>query len=272
MASSSTSKAKLKAKSTTKSAPRVRAKPQAKAKRPIVSFPAEGLRFLRQLKRNNNRDWFQANKETYERAVKAPMQELVIAIGEAFRRFAPEMVADPKLSVYRIYRDTRFSKDKTPYKTHVAAIFPVRGLPKHSGPGLYFHISPEEVLIAGGIYMPEPEVVRAVRQQIAEHPKRFLAIVEARSFRKSFGELEGEQLRSMPKGFSPDHLAAKYLRYKQFLFGEQHPAALAEKPRFLPAIVSCFEKGMPLIRFLKQAAEKAAPQSAERERPDRVLF
>ena len=266
MASSSASKAKLKAKSTTKSAPRV--------KRPAAIFPAEGLRFLRQLKRNNNRDWFQANKETYERAVKAPMQELVIAIGEAFRRFAPEMVADPKVSVYRIYRDTRFSKDKTPYKTHVAAIFPVRGLPKHAGPGLYFHIALDEVLIGGGIYMPEPELVRAVRQQIAEHPKRFLAIVEARSFRKSFGELEGEQLRSMPKGFPADHPAAKYLRYKQFLFGEQHPASLAGTPRFLPAIVSCFEKGMPLIRFLKEPAAKAASQSAERQsaRPDRILL
>src|SRR5262249_3190416 len=108
--------------------------------------------------------------------------------------------------------------------------------------------------------------------QIAEHPKQFAAIVEAKSFRKSFGELEGEQLRSMPKGFSPDHPAAKYLRYKQFLFGEQHPASLATTPRLLPAILSCFERGMPLIPFLKRAAEKAAAESAEHQRPDRVLF
>jgi uncharacterized protein (TIGR02453 family) len=221
-------------------------------------FPPEGLSFLRQLKRNNNRDWFQANKETYERAVKAPMAELVFAIGEAFRRFAPEMVADPRVSIYRIYRDTRFSKDKTPYKTHVAAVFPVRGLPKHSGPGLYFHIAPEEVLIGGGIYMPEPELVRAVRQHIAEHPKQFLAIVEAKSFRKSFGELEGERLQSMPKGFPPDHPAAKYLRYKQFLFGEEHAPSLAATPRLLPAILGCFEKGMPLIRFLKEPAQRVS--------------
>src|SRR5690242_160835 len=107
--------AKSKAKSKTKSAPRSKVQLKARSKPVAAGFPAEGLRFLRQLKRNNNRDWFQANKETYERAVKAPMQELVIAIGEAFRRFAPEMVADPKVSVYRIYRDTRFSKDKTPY-------------------------------------------------------------------------------------------------------------------------------------------------------------
>ena len=229
------------------------------------NFPAAGLRFLRQLKRNNNRDWFQAHKEEYEQAVKGPMAELVLAIGEALGRFAPEMVADPKRSIYRIYRDTRFSPDKTPYKTHVAAVFPVRGLPKHSGPALYFHIAPEEVLIGGGIYMPEPELLRAVRQHIAAHPKRFLAIVEGRAFQKAFGELEGERLKTTPKGFSADHPAAKYLRYKQFLFGEEHPASFATTPRLLPAIVKCFERGMPLLRFLKEPAARASEQFSARE-------
>jgi len=147
------------------------------------------------------------------------MAEMVRNLGQAFRRFAPEMVADPRVSIYRIYRDTRFSRDKTPYKTQVAAVFPVRGLPKNSGPGLYFHISPEEVLIGGGIYMPEPDLLRSVREQIAAHPKQFLAIVEGREFRKAFGELEGEQLKTAPKGFPAEHSAARYLRHKQFLFG-----------------------------------------------------
>src|SRR3989338_1021464 len=190
-------------------------------------FPPAALSFLSDLRKHNDRRWFQAHRDTYEQCVKAPMVEMILRIGEAFARFAPEMVADPKISLYRIYRDTRFSPDKSPYKTQVAAVLPVRGLPKNSGPGLYFHISPEEVLIGGGIYMPEPELLRAVRQQIAAHPKKFLAIVEGREFRKAFGELEGEQLKTVPKGFSPDHAAARYLRYKQFLFGEEHPATIA---------------------------------------------
>lgn len=214
--------------------------------------------FLRQLKRNNNRDWFQAQRDSYERHVKAPMVEIVLAIGEAFRRFAPEMVAEPRVSIYRIYRDTRFSPDKTPYKTQAAAVFPVRGLPKSSGPGLYFHISPEEVLIGGGIYMPEAKLLRCVRERIAVQPQRFLAIVEGRDFRKAFGQLEGEQLKTAPKGFPSEHIAARYLRYKQFLFGEEHPASLATTPRLLPTILRCFEHGMPLIRFLKQPAMRAA--------------
>ncbi|MBI3933849.1 MAG: DUF2461 domain-containing protein [Acidobacteria bacterium] len=231
----------------------------------LGGFPREGVAFLRQLKRNNNRDWFQSHKEAYERLVRAPMEEMVLSIGEAFRRIAPEMVADPRVSIYRIYRDTRFSKDKTPYKTHVAAVFPVRGLPKNSGPGLYFHVSPEEVLIGGGIYMPEPELLRAVREQIAAHPKKFLAIVEGTQFRKAFGELEGEQLKTNPKGFTPNHEAIRYLRYKQFLFGEEHPAALAMTPRLLPTILKCFEKGMPLIRFMSEPAARVVSSSARQK-------
>ena len=233
----------------------------SKSARGFAGFPKEGLAFLRQLKRNNNREWFQANKQSFEQFVKAPMEELVLAIGDRLRKAAPEIVADPKVSIYRIYRDTRFSKDKSPYKTHVAAVFPTRGLSKHSGPGFYFHISPDELLMGGGIYMPEPEVLRAVRESIAAHPKKFLAIVEGASFRKAFGELEGEQLKSAPKGFSADHSASKYLRYKQFLFGETYPPEVALTPRLLPALLKCFEGGLPLMRFLAAPAKTVASQS-----------
>jgi uncharacterized protein (TIGR02453 family) len=227
--------------------------------------PKEGLAFLRQLKRNNNREWFQANRDSFERFVKAPMEELVLAVGEALRRTAPEIVAEPRTSIYRIYRDTRFSRDKSPYKTQVAAVFPTRGLSKHSGPGFYFHISTEELLVGGGIYMPEPEVLRAVREHIAAHPKKFLSIVEGAHFRRAFGEMEGEQLKSAPKGFSPDHPAAKYLRYKQFLFGEMHEPALATTSRLLPTLLKCFEGGLPLVRFLRIPAAKAASQTRARQ-------
>src|SRR3954471_498251 len=101
----------------------------------FTAFPAEGLHFLKRLKRNNNRDWFNANKETYEQYVKQPMQDLVEILAGEFDKFAPEIQASPKVSLYRIYRDTRFSKDKSPYKTHVAAVFPPRGLDKHEGAG-----------------------------------------------------------------------------------------------------------------------------------------
>ena len=102
-------------------------------------FPNRGLTFLRTLKRNNRREWFNAHKDEYDAYVRQPMLAFIARLAEDFRDFAPELVAEPRTSLYRIYRDTRFSPNKTPYKTHAAAVFPPRGLPKHEGAGLYFH-------------------------------------------------------------------------------------------------------------------------------------
>src|SRR5213593_4186278 len=151
------------------------------------AFPDQGLQFLQSLKRNNNRDWFQSHKGIYEQYVKQPMTELIAALAQEFQKFAPEMLASPKVSAYRIYRDTRFSRDKSPYKTHIAAVFPRTGLGKHEGAGFYLHIAPSELLIAGGLYMPEPEDLNAVRQAIAEDSGTFLKIIGHRQFKKLFG-------------------------------------------------------------------------------------
>src|SRR5438093_13399579 len=176
------------------------------------AFQDQGLQFLHSLKRNNNREWFQSHKSIYEQYVKQPMTELIAALAQEFQKFAPEMLASPKVSAYRIYRDTRFTKDKSPYKTHVAAVFPRSGLGKHEGAGFYLHISPEELLIGGGLYMPFPEDLNAVRNHIAENPDTFFSIVEQRSFLRIFGSVEGERLQRVPPGFTVDHMAADYLK------------------------------------------------------------
>ena len=126
-------------------------------------FSPEAIKFLRGLKRNNRREWFQPRKEIFDTKLKARMMELVEAINAELLRFAPDHIADPKKAVYRIYRDTRFSADKTPYKTHLAAIFPHRDLGKQSSAGFYFHLTAERVGIAAGSYMPGPDELRAVR-------------------------------------------------------------------------------------------------------------
>ena len=178
----------------------------------FAGFPPEALEFLRQLKRHNNREWFLKNKAAYEAKVKAPMVDLVLALGREMKPFAPEMITDPARAIYRIYRDTRFSPDKTPYKTHVAAVFKPRNMEKHNCAGLYFHVAPE--------------------------------------FRRLFGELWGAKLTRAPKGFPADHPAAELLRYKQMLADVSHPARLAETPKLLPTIVDLFRGMMPLLRFL----------------------
>src|SRR6185436_12635721 len=147
-------------------------------------FPAEALQFLKRLKRNNTREWFNENKPVYEESVRKPLQSLVEILAAEFAKFAPEIQASPKSSLYRIHRDTRFSKDKSPYKTHVAAVFPVRALGKHEGAGFYLHISSSEVLIGGGLYMPLPEELQAVRTHIAGHAGALLKILRSAQFRK----------------------------------------------------------------------------------------
>src|SRR5204862_648186 len=114
------------------------------------------------------------------------------------------------------YRDTRFSANKAPYKTHVAAVFPCRSLPKHQGAGLYFHFSPDEVWIGGGMYAPDTAQLQAVREHIAANVRRLRAIVESPAFRRTFGALEGDKLQRVPPGLSSDQAAAEYLRVRQY--------------------------------------------------------
>jgi uncharacterized protein (TIGR02453 family) len=221
-------------------------------------FTPETLSFLRRLKRNNRRDWFNARREGYERHVRQPMAAIVERLAEDFRTFAPELVASPRASMYRIYRDTRFSPNKAPYKTHVAAIFPARGLPKHEGAGLYFHVSPDEVWVGGGMYAPQTPQLQAVREHIATHSRQLRAIVESPAFRRTVGGLDGERLQRVPRGFARDHEAAEYLKYRQFLAGREFPPTFATSVAFYGGLLKVFRQIAPLVRFLNQALPTSA--------------
>jgi uncharacterized protein (TIGR02453 family) len=226
-------------------------------------FPPETLKFLRQLKRNNTREWFLAHKDVYEQKVKAPMTELVLEIGFALQMDAPEFVVEPRRAIYRIYRDIRFSADKSPYKTHVAAIFVPRGIPKKTGACLYFHIEPAEVVVAGGVYMPDPVTLRILRQHIAANWEELLAITKQRNFRKLFGDLQGERLVWPPSGFPADHPAIDVLRQKQFYVSLTEPAALAEGPKLLPRLLTIFSAMIPLVRYLNTPLKSGAIVSTQ---------
>jgi uncharacterized protein (TIGR02453 family) len=231
----------------------------------IPRFTPDALKFLRRLKRNNRREWFQPRKDQYEAAVRRPMLAFVERLGVDLRPIAPEIVCDVKTAVYRIYRDTRFSADKRPYKTHAAAVFPWRGLPKHEGAGLYFHISPDEVWIGGGMYAPQTPQLQAVREHIVANVRRLRSIVESASFRRVIGELEGERLQRVPHGFPKDHEAAEFLRYRQFLAGRELAAAAATDARFYSTLMETFRVVVPLIRFLNEPLTRR-DRSAETSR------
>lgn len=218
----------------------------------LPEFPKSGLRFLSSLKRNNRREWFLEHKEDYEQSVRQPMIAIIDALALELDTFAPEVIATPKVSLYRIYRDTRFSKDKTPYKTHVAASFPIKGVERHEGAGFYLHITPKEFLIGGGLYSPRPEDLAAVRDHVAHHYRRLDAIVRARGFRRMFGDLSGEQLVRVPRGFPADHAAADHLRRKQFLASRLMSSDVVTTPKFSGIVIETFRMLHPLLRFLNE--------------------
>ena len=223
----------------------------------FAGFPPEGMTFLRGLKKHNTREWFQPRKEIYEEKVKSPMLELVTALMQRLADFAPDYVADPNKAIYRIYRDTRFSKDKTPYKTHIAAVFKHRDLEKHSGAGFYFSVAPEEIEVGGGVYMPMPEHLLAIRNYLAENHEEFRRIAAARDVRRLFGEVTGDSLSRVPKGFAADHPAVDLLRMKQFLLFRTLEGSLATTPKLYREVISRFQAMSPFLEFLNRPLNRA---------------
>ena len=223
----------------------------------FAGFPPEALAFLRAIARNNNREWFLPRKPLFEEKVKRPMWELVEALNASMKEFAPEYVTDPAKAIYRFYRDTRFSKDKSPYKDHIAASFSRRGLPC-GGAGYYVSVSHKEVGIGGGVYMPAPETLLEIRNHLAERHDEFRKITGTRAVERLFGGVQGEQLTRVPKGFAKDHPAEDLLRYKQFLLYVELPAEIAVTPELFVETQKRFRAMAPFVEFLNAPLARAA--------------
>jgi uncharacterized protein (TIGR02453 family) len=231
----------------------------------FAGFPEVGFKFLKSLKRNNRREWFQARKEIYLETVRQPMTQLVDALNHQLASFAPDYINEAEKSIYRVYRDTRFSHDKTPYKTHIAAIFPRRGMEKHVGGGFYISVSPWDLEVAGGVYMPGPDQLNLIRYYLAGHAEEFRRIAGGRTLRRLMGEVVGEQLARVPKGFERDHPAADLVRYKQIYVDAALDPALALTAKLLPELVARFKAMQPLVDFLNRPLVEAlrAPRNSE---------
>jgi uncharacterized protein (TIGR02453 family) len=237
-------------------------------------FTRKSVSFLRSLKRNNNREWFRARRDQYDSHVYAPMVAVIERLAQDFRTFAPELIASPKQSMFRIYRDTRFSGNKKPLKTHAGAIFRTRQLPKPQGAGLYFEIAPGWVWIGGGMWRPEPPELVRIREHIADTWPELRTVTRSASFRKKFEELSGDAMTRVPRGYRADHPAAEYLKHRQFYGGAEFPAALAHSREFYPTLIATFKALMPLVRFLNEpltssgsAPAYMAPQPERRYTP-----
>lgn len=185
-----------------------------------VYFSAELFEFLRELKANNTREWFAYNKARYEEVARQPMLNFIADLQPVFAKIAPEILADARPvggSMFRINRDTRFSKDKSPYKTSVAAHFRHRGAEKDiSAPGFYLHIEADEVFMGGGLFHPDSQRLHQVRTAIAEHPEKWRGTISGKEFQRHC-TFWGESLKRPPQGFAADHPLIEDLKRKDFV-------------------------------------------------------
>jgi uncharacterized protein (TIGR02453 family) len=224
-----------------------------------MPFSKRALGFFRQLARNNEKAWFEAHREEYENEVRAPMRELIEDLDTRFAQFAPEIGGDPKRSMFRINRDIRFSKDKSPYKTHAACWFhhlnaahAVGAEADAGSAGYYFHLQPGKSGLGAGIWRPPRPQLNKLRAAIADDPKGFDAIT--RSIPRRFDGLDDEAvLKRMPRGYAEGHPAAKWLRYQSFTSGRSMTDAEVTSDSLANLLATEYKALLPLVRWLNGA-------------------
>ena len=230
---------------------------------PFTGFRPAALSFLRALRKNNRREWFEAHRTDFEREVKSPLKAFVEELDVRFATLAPEFVGDPKTSLFRIYRDVRFSKDKSPYKTHAALwIFhraPGRGVGQtvDGGAGFYFHLEPGASLVAAGLWMPPRPKQQLVRDAIADDPESWEAVVLARPFVRRFGGLTeddpGVLLKRLPRGYAVGHPAERWLRFNSFTASRALSDTEVQSRTLATTVMKDFVALLPLARWLNRA-------------------
>jgi uncharacterized protein (TIGR02453 family) len=235
----------------------------------FTGFRPEAIQFLADLAQNNDRAWFQPRKTEFERLIKEPMEQMIGALADAFAARGVPMLADPRRSPFRIYRDTRFSKDKSPYKTHLGATFPWVGGPAPGGAGVgdasaggshderahgnggYFHFQPGEMYMGGGMWRMEKPKLDAFRRMVLEEPETVRAALYEPGFVAEFGgPSTHEQLQRVPPGFPKDHPLADMFRWKDVVFGRRLSDADVMSPDLPDKLAASYAKATPVYRFL----------------------
>lgn len=213
------------------------------------------LDFLKKLEKNNNKAWFDKNRDTYE-AAKADFETFVDAIKKQLAKIEPALADQkPKDMIFRIFRDVRFSKDKTPYKAHFGAYFSRAGR-KSPDAGYYLHIQPgNKNFVAGGLWMPEGPLLKATRQEIDYNLEEFNSILNKAAFKKLYKSLEGEKLKTLPQGYTADNPAIEYLKMKSFIVSTKLEDKDLLTKTAVSKIFAAFNTMQPLVNFLNRAID-----------------
>jgi len=226
---------------------------------PFNGYEPAALQFLADLAANNDRSWFQARKADYERLIKAPTESLCVALAERFDQRRLPLVADPARSPFRIYRDVRFSKDKSPYKTHQGADFPwvdsiADELRPRGAVGGYFHLEPGNIFVGGGMWHPERERLAAFREMLDRDPSAVFRAIEDERFASVFGSVTGDSLTRNPKGFPADHPYGHLLRLKDVVFSRRLSDRDAVSPKLPDIIAHDLDAARPVLLLLDKLA------------------
>ncbi len=222
-----------------------------------IYFSKASFRFLRVLARNNNRTWFHAHQGDYELHVREPFLQLIADLQAPLKKISLHMRADPRKvggSLFRIYRDTRFANDKTPYKPWAGARLFHERRREVAAPSFYLHIAPNDCFAGGGLWHPEPPTLKRIRDFLADNPAAWKRATRSKSFREHFS-FWGESLTRPPHGFDPQHELIEDLKRKSFAAGEELTEALACSSELLPTAVATFKRSAPMIDYLCAALD-----------------
>ena len=222
----------------------------------MAYFDKRFLQFFEGLALDNSKVYFDEHRKAYEEAVREPFKELVADMIMRVREHEPEMDIEPKDAIYRINRDIRFSKDKTPYKIHVGAHISRGGRKDHQYPGLYFHLSNEGVMVGGGVYMPDKEGVQRVRTEIARDPNGFTKLMDDPTFKGTFGEVQGDRLKRIPPEFKEAFEVQPYVANKAWYYMSNISPEVIVADDLSDQLMDVYKAGLDVTVYLRDALSK----------------
>ncbi len=222
-------------------------------------FSKSFFSFFKELSKNNNKAWFTDNKSRYEHDVVTPLLAFISDMGPRLKKISPHFIASPRKSggsMFRIYRDVRFSKDKRPYKENAGCHFRHENGKDAHAPGFYVHLEPGKIFFGGGIWAPQGEALKSIRTAIAEDAKGWSKIIKNRKFNETFGDIRGDRLTRPPKGFSADIEHIEDIKRKSFFAMHEGHMKMTQGPEFLDEVTKTLKASVPLMRFLCNALKQ----------------
>jgi len=224
----------------------------------FTGFPKDLFDFLEELSENNTRQWFNANRGRYQESIVEPMTMFIIEMGKRLQGISTFFIADPRPSggsMFRIYRDIRFSRDKRPYKENVGCQFRHVAAKDVHAPGFYVHMEPGEVFAGGGIWKPPSSVLDKIRTAIVENPKQWEQVITVTKEKKGFLDIEGERLKRAPVGYDPNHPFIGDIKRKSFFWMHSVKPSPAVKSEFIEIVHDAFQGASPLMKFITDSLE-----------------